>query len=151
MLEEAKRIYLATRKKHDQLFNVYVMRPLAAGVVAVVAPSSVTPNQLTLVSLGVFVLDVTGGEPPLYRNLIEMLALAKKMRFFPSVTTNGMLYPKFAEQHAVVGCRGHFLVDLADPLFGLAQLTFDARQLLSRTASSSRRGLGGTGIVLHRG
>jgi phosphatidylglycerophosphate synthase len=56
MFAEARAIYVATRKKHDQLFNVYVMRPLAAGVVAVAGRTSVTPNQLTLVSLGVFVL-----------------------------------------------------------------------------------------------
>ena len=56
MFEEAKAIYLATRKKHDQVFNVYVMRPAAAAAVGVLAKTSVTPNQLTLVSLGVFVL-----------------------------------------------------------------------------------------------
>ncbi len=55
MLGEAKSIYLATRKRHDQLFNSYVMRPLAAGVVAAVARTGVTPNQLTLASLVVFV------------------------------------------------------------------------------------------------
>jgi hypothetical protein len=49
-------IYRATRKKHDQLFNTYVMRPLAAGVVAAVAPTSVTPNQLTLLNLAVFLV-----------------------------------------------------------------------------------------------
>jgi hypothetical protein len=50
----ATRIYRETRKKHDQVFNVYVMRPIAAVVVAAVAPSRVTPNQLTLLNLGVF-------------------------------------------------------------------------------------------------
>lgn len=59
MLDEVKSIYLATRKRHDQLFNVYVMRPCAAGAVALLAPTSVTPNQLTLVSLGVFVVGAT--------------------------------------------------------------------------------------------
>jgi hypothetical protein len=49
------RIYRATRKKHDQLFNTYVMRPLAAGVVAVLAPTSITPNQVTILNLAVFV------------------------------------------------------------------------------------------------
>lgn len=54
MLGTAKRIYFATRKKHDQLFNTYFMRPLAAGVVALVAPTPVTPNQLTLLNLAIF-------------------------------------------------------------------------------------------------
>jgi phosphatidylglycerophosphate synthase len=55
MLGNVKAIYLATRKKHDQLFNTYFMRPLAAGVVSILAPTPVTPNQLTLLNLGIFV------------------------------------------------------------------------------------------------
>lgn len=51
MLGTSRRIYLATRKKHDQIWNTYFMRPLAAGVVAIAAPTGVTPNQLTLLSL----------------------------------------------------------------------------------------------------
>ena len=57
MFEEARSIYLATRKRHDQVFNHYFMRPLAAGVVAILAPTSVTPNQLTLLNLGIFVIS----------------------------------------------------------------------------------------------
>ena len=56
MLGTVKAIYLATRKKHDQLFNTYFMRPLAAGVVAVLAPTPITPNQITLLNLGIFVV-----------------------------------------------------------------------------------------------
>ena len=56
MLSTAARVYRETRKKHDQLFNVYLMRPLAAVVVAAVAPSRITPNQLTLVNLAVFLV-----------------------------------------------------------------------------------------------
>jgi phosphatidylglycerophosphate synthase len=51
---EARAIYRATRKRHDQLFNTYLMRPLAAGVVAVVARTRVTPNQLTLLNVAIF-------------------------------------------------------------------------------------------------
>jgi hypothetical protein len=58
MLSTAARVYRETRKKHDQLFNIYVMRPVASVVVAAVAPSRVTPNQLTLLNLAVFVLSV---------------------------------------------------------------------------------------------
>jgi phosphatidylglycerophosphate synthase len=50
------RVYRETRKKHDQLFNTYVMRPVAAALVAAVAPTGVTPNQLTLVNLAIFVV-----------------------------------------------------------------------------------------------
>jgi phosphatidylglycerophosphate synthase len=55
MLEAVTRVYRQTRKKHDQVFNTYVMRPLAAVVVVAVAPSGVTPNQITLLNLAVFV------------------------------------------------------------------------------------------------
>jgi phosphatidylglycerophosphate synthase len=56
MFGTVKAIYLATRKKHDQLFNTFIMRPIAAAVVAAVAPLPVTPNQLTLLSLGIFTI-----------------------------------------------------------------------------------------------
>jgi hypothetical protein len=56
MLTTAARVYRETRKKNDQLFNVYVMRPVAAGVVALLAPTGVTPNQVTLLNLSVFVV-----------------------------------------------------------------------------------------------
>jgi phosphatidylglycerophosphate synthase len=54
MLAEAKAIYLATRKKHDQLFNTYFMRPIAGLVVALAARTPVTPNQLTLLNVSLF-------------------------------------------------------------------------------------------------
>ncbi len=56
MLTTAARVYRETRKKNDQLFNVYVMRPLAAGVVAAVHRTSLTPNQVTLANLAVFLV-----------------------------------------------------------------------------------------------
>jgi phosphatidylglycerophosphate synthase len=55
MFSSAARVYRETRKKHDQVFNVYVMRPVAAVFVAAVARTSVTPNQVTLLNLAVFV------------------------------------------------------------------------------------------------
>ncbi|MDP8998834.1 MAG: CDP-alcohol phosphatidyltransferase family protein [Myxococcota bacterium] len=56
MLSSAARVYRETRKKHDQLFNVFVMRPVAAVFVAAVAHSRITPNQVTLLNLAVFVV-----------------------------------------------------------------------------------------------
>ncbi len=56
MLTAAARVYRETRKRHDQLFNVYVMRPMAAVVVAGLAGTRVTPNQVTLLNLAVFVV-----------------------------------------------------------------------------------------------
>ena len=56
MLTTAARVYRETRKKHDQLFNVYLMRPLAAVVVAAVHRTGITPNQVTLLNLAVFLV-----------------------------------------------------------------------------------------------
>lgn len=58
MLSESKAIYLATRKRNDQLFNTYLMRPLGAVVVALAAKTPVTPNQITLMSTAIFVVAV---------------------------------------------------------------------------------------------
>lgn len=53
-MSTAKEIYLATRKRHDQLFNSFVMRPIASVVVLAVARTRITPNQLTILSVVVF-------------------------------------------------------------------------------------------------
>ncbi len=49
-------IYRATRKKHDLVFNIYVMRPIAAFVVGIFAKTPITPNQVTLLNLAIFVV-----------------------------------------------------------------------------------------------
>jgi phosphatidylglycerophosphate synthase len=56
MFSQSIQIYRATRKKHDLVFNLYMMRPVAAVVVAVCAKTKVTPNQLTLLNLFLFVV-----------------------------------------------------------------------------------------------
>ncbi len=56
MLAEGYRIYLATRKKNDQLFNRYFMRPLAGYAVAILAKTPIVPNQVTILNLVIFVL-----------------------------------------------------------------------------------------------
>jgi hypothetical protein len=56
MFGTAREIYVSTRKKQDQLWNLYVMRPIASLVVVVFAKTSITPNQVTLLNL--FVLLV---------------------------------------------------------------------------------------------
>ena len=59
MLGKGWQIYKDTRKKHDLAFNVYLMRPIAGQVVALLAPTGVTPNQVTLLNLFIFI--VAGG------------------------------------------------------------------------------------------
>lgn len=56
MFGKSIEIYRATRKKHDLLFNVYFMRPIAAFVVGIVAKTPATPNQITLLNLFLFVI-----------------------------------------------------------------------------------------------
>ncbi len=56
MLANGWAIYKSTRKKHDLIFNVYLMRPLAGQLVGLLAPTRVTPNQVTLVNLLLFIL-----------------------------------------------------------------------------------------------
>jgi MoaA/NifB/PqqE/SkfB family radical SAM enzyme len=75
----------------------------------------VRSNLRDLKKLGVIVLDITGGEPLLYRNLVEMLEYATQLRFFTTVTTNGMLYPKFAEQLVGKVKALLFSIDSTDP------------------------------------
>jgi phosphatidylglycerophosphate synthase len=58
MIGTAIEIYRATRKKHDLVFNVYLMRPIAAGIVAIAAKTPVTPNQVTLINLLFFVIAI---------------------------------------------------------------------------------------------
>jgi phosphatidylglycerophosphate synthase len=59
MPASAVAVYRETRKKHDLLFNLYVMRPVAAVFVALLASTGVTPNQLTLLNLFLFVCSAS--------------------------------------------------------------------------------------------
>jgi phosphatidylglycerophosphate synthase len=51
MLGRPADVYRLTRKKHDQVWNTWVMRPLAAVFVATIHRTRITPNQITLFSL----------------------------------------------------------------------------------------------------
>ncbi len=53
-------------------------------------------NLLDLKKLGVKVIDFTGGEPLLHRDLPLFLEESKKMGMITTVTTNALLYPKYA-------------------------------------------------------
>ncbi|QCR23536.1 radical SAM protein [Pontibacter sp. SGAir0037] len=58
----------------------------------------VRQNLLDMKRLGVQVIDFTGGEPLLHRQIDEMLGMAHDMGFITTLTTNGMLYPKLAQR-----------------------------------------------------
>lgn len=55
-------------------------------------------NFVALKKLGVKVIDFTGGEPLLHREIDQLLALAKKLGFITTLTTNCLLYPKWAKK-----------------------------------------------------
>ncbi|AFK03066.1 Radical SAM domain protein [Emticicia oligotrophica DSM 17448] len=71
-------------------------------------------NIRDLKKLGVKVIDFTGGEPLLHRELDQLLALAKKEGFITTVTTNCLLYPKYAERLKGKIDMLHFSVDSPD-------------------------------------
>ncbi|MSP72722.1 MAG: CDP-alcohol phosphatidyltransferase family protein [Myxococcales bacterium] len=58
MLSHVARLYRQSLKPADSLFNLYLARPIAAVLVAVLARTSVTPNQVTFASLFIMVAAV---------------------------------------------------------------------------------------------
>lgn len=75
----------------------------------------VRDNLRDLQKMKVKVIDFTGGEPLLHRQLPDFLAIAKEMGFITTVTTNAMLYPKHAEKMRGLVDMLHFSIDSADP------------------------------------
>jgi MoaA/NifB/PqqE/SkfB family radical SAM enzyme len=71
-------------------------------------------NLKDLKRLGVSVIDFTGGEPLLHRQLPELLKLAKSLGFITTVTTNALLYPKMAEKLKGLVDMLHFSLDDPD-------------------------------------
>ncbi len=68
-------------------------------------------NLRDLRRLGVRVVDFTGGEPLLHRQLPELLREAKQLGFITTVTTNALLYPKQAERLRGLVDMLHFSLD----------------------------------------
>ncbi len=75
---------------------------------------NVKQNLLDLKKLGVKVIDFTGGEPLLHREIDQMLRLAKELGFITTLTTNTLLYPKWAEKLKGLVDMLHFSLDAAD-------------------------------------
>lgn len=71
-------------------------------------------NLKDLKRLGVNVIDFTGGEPLLHRELPELLKMAKNLGFITTVTTNALLYPKMAEKLKGLIDMLHFSLDSPD-------------------------------------
>lgn len=71
-------------------------------------------NLRDLAKLGVKVIDFTGGEPLLHRQIVELLSLAKSFGFITTLTTNTLLYPKYAERLQGLVDMLHFSLDSVD-------------------------------------
>lgn len=68
-------------------------------------------NLRDLKKLGVKVIDFTGGEPLLHREIDQLLKVAKDHGFITTLTTNCLLYPKWAEKLKGMVDMLHFSLD----------------------------------------
>jgi MoaA/NifB/PqqE/SkfB family radical SAM enzyme len=71
-------------------------------------------NIVQLRKLGVRFIDLTGGEPLLNPHIAEMAKLAREQKMQTSITTNCLLYPKYAESLAGNVNLLHFSLDSPD-------------------------------------
>jgi len=71
-------------------------------------------NVAQLAELGVKFIDLTGGEPLLHKDIHLMAGFAKNLGMQTSITTNALLYPKFAERLAGNINLLHFSLDSPD-------------------------------------
>ena len=76
-----------------------------------VTVEAVRDNLRDLRRLGVRVVDFTGGEPLLHRQLDELCRTAKGLGLITTVTTNGLLYPKYAQRLRGLVDMLHFSLD----------------------------------------
>lgn len=68
-------------------------------------------NLKDLKKLGVRIIDFTGGEPLLHRDIHTMLRMAKEQGFITTLTTNTLLYPKKATSLQGLIDMLHFSLD----------------------------------------
>ena len=71
-------------------------------------------NVKQLAELGVKFIDLTGGEPLLHKDIHLMAEFAKSFNMQTSITSNGLLYPKFADKLAGKINLLHFSLDSPD-------------------------------------
>ena len=71
-------------------------------------------NVKELASLGVKFIDLTGGEPLLHKDIHHFAAFAADLKMQTSITTNALLYPKYAEKLAGKVNLLHFSLDSPD-------------------------------------
>ncbi len=72
---------------------------------------SVESNLREMAAMGIKVVDFTGGEPMLHRDLPEFLQIAKELGMVTTVTTNTLLYPKYGKKLRGLVDMLHFSLD----------------------------------------
>jgi MoaA/NifB/PqqE/SkfB family radical SAM enzyme len=75
---------------------------------------NVHQNLHDLKKIGVRIVDFTGGEPLLHQKLPEILKVARSLGLITTVTTNGLLYPKYAGRLRGLVNMLHFSLDYYD-------------------------------------
>jgi MoaA/NifB/PqqE/SkfB family radical SAM enzyme len=95
-------------------------------------------NLRDLKQLGVKVIDFTGGEPLLHRQLPQFLKLAKDLGFITTVTTNTLLYPKMAEALRGLVDMLHFSLDSIDPATHNASRNVDCFASIERSIAIAK-------------
>lgn len=75
---------------------------------------SVLSNLRDLKQLGVKVIDFTGGEPLLHQQIDLLLSSAKDLGFITTLTTNCLLYPKWADKLRGKVDMLHFSLDAGE-------------------------------------
>ena len=74
----------------------------------------VKKNLKQLRDMGVLAMNFTGGEPLLYEELPEVLRVSKRLGFFNTLTTNGILYLEKAKQ--ITAFIDHLVFSLDSPV-----------------------------------
>lgn len=114
MLAEGYRIYLATRKKNDQLFNRYFMRLIAGYAVSILSRTPIVPNQVTILNLVIFVLaSVLLVALPSYSGGLIAIAVLEFSYLFDCV--DGML----ARHKKIASKEGHLFDFFTDEIKAL--------------------------------
>lgn len=103
-----------------------------------VSIDNVRENLTDLRRLGVRVIDFTGGEPLLHREIAEFLGIAKEMGFITTLTTNGLLYPKLAERLRGKVDMLHFSLDSVDEARHNASRRVDCFEHVQRSIAMAR-------------
>ncbi len=135
-------VYKRTKKTPDLIWNAYVCRPLAAVVVALVSPTKVTPNQITVLS---YVVAMAAAAMMVSWPGYTGLLVAMLVYEFSYVLdcTDGML----ARWRGIESKQGHLLDFLMDELKAFAILAAASVRLYLERGDVNFLLLGLAGLV----